>query len=154
MSIFASQTSVTIPIPFDDPHTVTIRKLTGRELERAQAEHMRSMVGGRSVRGWSGAFQRILNGLATPADAQQVLADPLGGYDRTTIVRAGLISWSYPQAIAPLTPSEAVDRSRTDAVEDLDDEALEFLATEILRRTKPGLFHTTAADAEAEKKSA
>jgi hypothetical protein len=146
---FASLTvSDPIPLPFDEGQTITIRALSGKEIEAAQVEHMKSMVGGRSARGWSAAFQRIIAGVATQAEAAQALADPLAGYDRTTLVRAGLLGWSYPQPLRPpLTRGEHVD-----AINDLKDEPLEFIAREILRLTKPGLFQT-ADEADEEKKS-
>jgi hypothetical protein len=144
VSIFASQTqSDPIPLPFDEGQTITIRALSGLELEAAQTAHMKSLVGGRSARGWSGAFQRILAGVATPADAEQALADPLAGYDRTVIVRAGLVGWSYSQAITSVkvgtvgAPAKIID-----AIDDLKDEPLEFMARAILQRTKPSLFQT------------
>jgi len=42
---------------------------------------------------------------------------------------------------------------RMASLEDLDDEAVDFIATEVLRLTKPGLFHATEDDAEAAQKN-
>ena len=155
MSIFASQTqSDPIPVPFDPPHTVTVRKLTGREVEAAQTEHMKSLVAGRSARGWSAAFHRLIAGVATPADAQKALADPLEGYDRTALVRAGLVAWSYALPIRRIetTATDTTTVTVVDAVEDLVDEALEFIAGEVLRLTKPALFLTPALAEDDQKK--
>lgn len=151
-SPFASQTSTTVPLPFDPPHTVTIRKLTGREIERAQAAHRDEVASGRT-RSWAAFFKRTLERGASDPDVLAAIRDPLTGYDRFTLVRAGLVAWTYPQSLKPLTPAERVDGIRTDGVEDLDDEAVDFIATEILRLTKPALFQS-AEDAAAEKKSA
>jgi len=138
MSIFASQTQQTVALPFDAPHTVTLRKLTGREVELAQAEHLRGVASGR---GWAGRLQRILKNTATTdAEAGAVLADPLHGYDRLTMCRAGMLAWTYP------------DPPTSERVADLDDETLESLATEILRLTKPALFQTPA-EQEAGRKN-
>jgi len=157
-SPFASHTQTTVPLPFDPPHTITIRRLTGLELERAQTEHLKNLVGGRSVRGWSAHFQRVLAGKATNADARAAIADPLAGFDRVVMVRAGLLAWSYPQPIKPeLMPATSNGSFKVpgpDAIEDLDDDALDFIATEILRLTKPALFYTKEDDADAAKKSA
>jgi hypothetical protein len=160
MSIFASETAVTIPMQGDDGQTITIRALTGRELEEATFAHMTSMVGGHSHRGWSGAFKRIIAGVATPADAQQALNDPLGAYDRIVVVRAGLVSWSYPKLIAvpPETNGNAasvagvVATNRQQAINDLLDDPLEFIAREIMRLTKPALFLATEDVEAAQKK--
>jgi hypothetical protein len=132
-SPFSSKTHDTIPLPFDPPHTAVVRTLTGREVDRAQAEHVRSFINGRSTRGWAAVFARKLaEGTASNADAQKVLDDPLNGYDRYAVVKAGLVSWSYEP---PLT-----SETRDAAIEDLVDDAIEYLATEIMRRTKPSLF--------------
>ncbi len=134
MSIFASQTAATIAIPFDAPHTVTVRKLTGRELDAAQEAHRGSLLGG-STRSWAATFRRALERGATDPEVLQAIRDPLTGYDRFAIVRSGLLAWSYPQALTPALPGGPVA-----AVEDLDDEAVDFIATEIVRLTKPALF--------------
>lgn len=139
MSIFASATQATIPIPFDPPHTVTARKLTGREVEVAQEAHAGSIASGRS-RAWAQTFRRMLEKGASDPDVLKAIADPLTGYDRFSIVRAGLVAWSYQQ---PITPTDT---------DDLDDEAVDFIATEILRLTKPALFQTTI-EAEADRKN-
>ena len=139
MSIFASETSTTIPIPFDVPQTVTIRKLTGREVEQAQAAHRDSFLGS-SPRLWSATFRKALEKGATDPDVQKALADPLLGYDRYTVAKVGAIAWSYPRPVGP------------EAVDDLCDEALDFFATEILRLTKPALF-LTDEEREAARKN-
>lgn len=154
MSIFASQTSKTIAIPFDIPHTVIVRKMTGLECEQAQEAHRGSIATGRS-RSWSLMFKRMLEkGMsASDPEVQAVLNDPLTGFDRYAVVRAGLIGWSYPQPIksVSVTDEKTNVTTTTDAVADLDDESVDFIATEILRLTKPGLFVSADELAEARK---
>ena len=146
MSIFASQTQATVPIPFDRPNTVTIRRLTGREVEAAQEAH-RSSIATASARSWAATFRRMLEHGASDPDVLKVVADPLTGYDRYSLVRSGLVAWSYPLPVKP------ADGALTGAVDDLDDEAVDFIAREALRLTKPGLFHATEEDAEKERKN-
>lgn len=143
-SIFASHTTDTIPIPSDPPHTATIRKLTGRELDRAQEVHLRATIGGRwAAHGWAATFQQQLaKGTATAADAERLLMDPLIGYDRHALVEDGLTAWSYTE------PERGAK-----AIEDLDDDALDYFARAILKLSKPSLF-LTADEAEAVKKTA
>lgn len=137
MSIFAADTTATWPIPSDPTQTVTIRKLTGRELDRAQQEHLSALVSGRPARGWASVFTRaIKDGVSTDA---VVPHDPLNGFDRFTVIKSGLTGWTYPK---PVTP---------EIIETLDDDAVEFLATEILRLTKPSLFQTVAEQEGAQK---
>jgi len=143
-SPFASHSKVTVAVPTDPGQTVTFRKLTGLEVEHAQSEHLKGIIAGRSARGWSQAFQRVLAKGATDADAAAAIADPLVGYDRLSIVRAGLVDWSYPLPVQAQSITRTGDSfvSAVDYVADLDDETLEWLAREILKLTKPGLFQT------------
>ena len=145
MSIFASQTQKTIPIQFDPPNTVTVRKLTGREVEEAQEAHRSSIATG-SARSWAATFRRMLEHGASDPDVLKVIADPLTGYDRYALVRSGLVAWSYPLPVKP------ADGAATGAVDDLDDEAVDFIAREVLRITKPGLF-ATQEESEADRKN-
>ena len=137
MGMFASRTTDTIPIPFEAGQTITLRKLTGGETDAAQEAHLRSTIAGRwSPHGWAQAFQRQL-AKGVVADVQQALADPVLGYDRLTLATAGIVAWSLPEPI--LSP---------EAIADLGDDELDWVAREILRRTKPALF-LTAEDAKA-----
>lgn len=150
--MFASLTQAIVAIPWDPPHTVTVRKLTGRELEAAQAAHRDSLATGNS-RSWAALFRRGLQKGASDPDVLTAIADPLTGYDRYVIVRAGLLAWSYPQAIKPVTvKGEGKPDAIVDAIDDLDDEGVDCIAREILRLTKPALF-LTVEEAEAEKKT-
>jgi len=142
-SPFASTHQTDVALLTDPPHVVTIRRLTGREFERAQATHLAALVAGQSARGWSRRFQAALSkGVTTNEEAARLLEDPLNGFDRTTIVQAGVVKWDYP------------DRKLPEAIEDLDDETLEFLAVEIMRLTKPDRFQTAPEREVAEKELA
>jgi hypothetical protein len=145
MSIFASQTTETLPIPFDAPHTATIQKLAGKDVDAAQLDHMAGVVTGRG-RNWAVRFLELARAnAATEKDARKVLDDPLSGYDRLTLVRRGLKAWTYEIDGKPKPITDA-------AIEDLDDEALEFLARAVLQLTKPALFQT-ADEREAAQKN-
>ncbi len=155
---FASlTTSAPIPLPFDPPHTVVVRGLSGRELEQVQDAHARSVALGRT-RLWSQTFRTILEqGLVKASELSAALRDPLTGFDRFAVVRAGLVAWSYPQPITPVAAGPAVgDTPAVDAydvLDDMTDELVEFIATEVLRRTKPALF-LTDEEQEAARKNA
>ena len=143
-SPFASlSVSDPIPLPFDDGQTVTIRKLTAGELTAAVDAHRNKFLIGNS-RVWPASVKEILEkGLGEALANPQTLAalrNPLNGYDRFALVKSGLVAWSYNRPVAP------------EAIEDLDDEAVDFIATEVLRRTKPALFHATEEAAAEEKK--
>lgn len=140
MSIFASQTQATVTVPGEDGQTVTVRALTGTEFDAAQAAHLRAIAEGHSARGWSGTFRRQLaKGVVSDAAVVEMLADPLNGFDRLTLVKSGLVAWTYGE-VAPAR------------VDDLKDDVLEFIATEVLRLTKPALFVRTVDEVEAATK--
>lgn len=149
-SIFASYYTATLPIPTDPDHTITIQKLSGRAIEQAQFTHLQNTVAGRPARGWAAMFQQALkNGTATDHDAQKALDDPLNGFDRLAIAKAGIRGWSYTEQNAdgvtvkkPVTPQ---------AIEDIDDETLEWAAREIMRLTRPALFETEETQGTAQK---
>lgn len=145
MSIFASHTQATWPIP-GTSFTVTVQKLSGRALEVAESEHLRGEFNGANPRGWAGKFRKLLaEGGATDADAQKAIVDPLGGYDRLTVALRGVKAWTCVDAEGEPIPVNAA------TVADLDDEALEFMAIEVMRLTKPHLFQTTEEQGDARK---
>ncbi len=92
------------------------------------------------------------------AEFLAVLRDPLTGFDRFAVVRAGLMGWSYdaPITVDGKTPGAAPVVPGTpkpyDPIDDLSDPMVEFIATEIMRRTKPALFQTEEERA-AERKN-
>jgi hypothetical protein len=150
---FASLTvSDPIPLPFDDGQWIQVRKLTGRECDAAAEAH-RSGLASTSARAWPATFRRMLEHGASDPEVVKAIRDPLLGYDRFRLVRSGLVAWSYPQSITPVTVKvDGQPKRLVDAIDDLDDEAVDFIAIEVLRRTKPALFHATEEDAERAQK--
>lgn len=131
MSIFASRTQQTVPIPFDEPHTVTIRKLAGRHLQAAREASQAAAVAAVARMGGA-AFQRELQaaGGNDPAAVVALVAaqqaDPLNGLDRYVVLAKGIVAWTYvDEAGAPLPVSAA-------AIDDLDEQAADFLARAIV----------------------
>jgi len=135
MSIFASHTQQTIALPMDPPHTVTIRKLSGRSLEQAREAQQLAAVAHLQAMGGA-AFQRDLNALGSPAAVAALVAkaqaNPLQTYDRYTVLAKGIVAWSYDTQ--SLTPVDG----RIPAIDDLDGETAGFLARAILDLTLPG----------------
>ena len=82
---------------------------------------------------------RKLSGLQLH-EAQQINTPGTQILWRHKLIEMGLTAWTYPE---PLTP---------DLLKELDDEAANFIAGEILRLTKPGLF-LTPDEVEAERKN-
>lgn len=139
-SPFASlTTSPAIPLPFDEGQWVQVRALTGEEYEAAQVAHRAEFVSGDR---WAGLFKQALQDGPTDASVQAALADPLTGFNRYALVRSGLVAWSYSASIAPVT----TEGETVDAVKDLTDDAVDFIARAVLKRTKPKLFETEHDD--------
>jgi len=147
-SPFASlTTSDPIPLPADAGAWIKVRRLTGKEHDQAQESHRNEFASGRT-NAWASVFRRALEKGASDPDVLKALRDPLTGYDRYVLVRKGLVSWSYPGVINKIEPPP----DTYDAIRDLDDEAVDAIAREVLKLTKPALFQTPDEE-ETERKN-
>jgi len=164
-SPFASKVVATLAIPFDPPNEVTIRKLAGRHLERARNVFLTGLFLDVQARGGA-AVQKDMQQLfkkdekndeareQTEQQIKKLTDDPLNGLDPYEIARCGIVKWTYAE---PLTLEESVDERgtitmRCRAIDDLDEDAVRWFATEVMRLTKPSLFQTTEeADADRKK---
>jgi hypothetical protein len=161
-SPFASRVVVTLPIPFDPPHEVTLRKLAGRHLERARNAFMTSLFLDVQARGGA-AVQKDMQQLFVKDapnkedvedQVKKAAADPLNGFDPYVVTQGGITAWSYPESLAVelVTDEKGNQLPRVKAIDDLDEDAVRWFATEVMRITKPALFQT-AAEVEAERKN-
>lgn len=151
-SPFASHVVVTLPVPFDPPHEVTIRKLAGRHLERARNAFLTSLFRDVQTRGGAAVqkeMQLLFSRDGSARDdideqVRKVAADPLNGFDRYVIVQAGLVAWTYPESLKPerVVDEDGTVSMRCAAIDDLDEDTLTWLALEVMRLTKPALFET------------
>lgn len=147
-----------IPLPFDEGQWIRVRALTGEEYEAAQTAHRIEFVNGDK---WAGLFKTFIEKGPSTASVKKALADPLTGFNRYVLARSGLVAWSYPQSIKRIEPVPAVAATDTtpaqaevvavDAIKDLRDDPLEFVAREVLKLTKPSLFVETPEEAEDAK---
>lgn len=136
MSIFASRTREVVALPFDSPHTVTVQKLSGRHLEKAREASQFASVESLKRLGGPG-FQRELaaaggdDPAAVAALVAKQQANPLNGYDRYVVLQKGIIAWTCVDdagAAIAVTP---------EAIDDLSEEAADFLARAIFELTLP-----------------
>lgn len=142
-NFFVDRTEAIVSIPFVEGATITVRALTGRELERAQAAQVQNVRNGLTARGASAAFERLISGKFSEDDLGAVQADPLRDVDRLCVVRDGLLGCSLIESLER-TPER-------DPIGELTDEALEFVAREVMRRTKPERFQTAEEQQESRK---
>lgn len=104
MSIFASQVTKVVPIPGAEPHTMTIRKLSGAEY----AEVIQLFKADSPV--W-----------------------------RNKAIEYGVTAWSLSE------------KRTVEAMADLVDEAVDAVALDVMKLTKPAWFETKAEAAAEEK---
>ena len=131
MSVFASETQAEVAV---EDVQVTIRKLSGRSLEKAA--EARQIALGSTVRSFGPdlieTFRKTKRDETPEAQAQARYS----GYDRHTVLTAGVVRWT-------------ADKGLREGIEDLDEAAAEKLFRAILELSLPA----PAVAAEAEKKA-
>jgi hypothetical protein len=155
-SIFANRITQTIAVPGMDGQTITIRKLAPRHLEASAAEAQRkglavSRAMADQLAGFDVGVLRDLRSLDEPkpsvADADKddaapvarATANPLDGYDALTLIEKGVTEWTF---------SEPIGR---ESFEEIDADTRDWLATEILRLSRPSLFQSADEAEQAQK---
>lgn len=140
MSVFTSLVTKVLLVPRDPENTITIRKLAPKHLAEARKASQRESMS--ELKDMGPAFVKEVQQLVQDGTAgNAAAADPLLLFDRPTLMRHGVINWTYEQPRAQ------------EAFEDLDEETADWLAREILTLAKPSLFQTTA-EGEADQKNA
>ena len=135
MSLFASNN--TKPVEIVGFGTFVIRKLNRKRLSKAADVLQQSAIG--KVQDMGGAAViRDIRSLATEDVRKQAeeqlkkesegAADPLLGYDRTTLIEQGVVTW--PDGVTAPTHEQ---------IEDLDPDVEEQLARAIVELSKPSL---------------
>lgn len=136
-SIFTNRVTRDLAVPDTEPvQTVVIRKLAGRHLEAAAVEAQRKSMANVKVIGGPALvkeFMAIRDPKPAPAEGEAPKpVDPMNDYDATVLVQKAVLSWTFDE---PLSAA---------AIEEMDDEVLDWLAREVLRLAKPKLFMTDA----------
>ena len=148
--MFASRITKTVRTPSDPQYDVVIRRLSGRKLEKAQ---LAVMFGGVDLMKQLGGadVMRQIQALGGPdAVKRDAQADPSQRYDRTEILRAGIVSWAEPGLAQPDGLSSDDDRKAL--VDDLEEEVAVFLFREILRLSRIAVTETDQDELETAQK--
>jgi hypothetical protein len=116
-----------VPVPGDDGAWVTLRALGGTKLREASQEKSRQQLMVFKAMGADG-IKAIQEAGREQTDAA-LKADPLAAYDIDTLIRAGIVGWSYYQG-----------KPKVEDIDSLDDATQEWAATEILKMSKPQLW--------------
>jgi len=113
-----------IDIPHEPGEWIRIRMLPGRKLEEAQEASSRLRIG--YVREMGADILQALRGESLPAPSENgTVSDPLDGWHVDTLVRAGIVGWSYE------------DKFSQQAIDDLDGQTRLWAAREILSYSRP-----------------
>lgn len=127
----------TIDIPGED-HSVVIRKLSHKQLKEASKARQSEGVG--YMRELGG---ELLKALRDPSsDAEETAAKlkkiqdrqefDVSNYDRDTLLRYGVVSWTYP-----IPPISVAATGVSNGLDELDEPTAKFLANEIFEYSRP-----------------
>lgn len=144
MSVFAKLRTATLTaIPGFPGHSVSIHGLSPRSLEAAAKEHQRQVLAvlkEAKESGTASAFEEV-DPEAVKTYQDQLRANPLSSYDAATLIEKAVDEWSFELAPSP------------ESIAELDEDIRDYIATEILRLSKPSLFRTQDQQ-EADRKNA
>lgn len=143
MSVFAKLRTATLTaVPGFPRDSVSIHGLSPRSLEAAAKEHQRQALAAlkeAKAAGDDGAFNEV-DPEAVKAYQEQMRSNPLLSYDAATLIEKAVDGWSFE-----LPPS-------AESIAELDEDVRDYIATEILRLSKPSLFRTLEQQ-EADRKN-
>lgn len=126
----------TIDIP-NEPETATIRKLSHTQLKTAAKARQSEGVG--YMKELGGELLKAMRESVSAEDATEKLkkiqaaqqAD-INSYDRDTLLRLGVISWTYPIPPIAITPNGVGN-----GLDELDEPTAKFLAEQIFEYSRP-----------------
>lgn len=114
-----------VALPHEDGQWFEFRRLSARQLERAADVKQSTTIAKMAE---TPGFAEVLRSARSDAPSQpRELVDPLDAYDPWTLLKYGVVSWSY--ADLELTP---------DAIEELDKETLDWAARQLVPKPLPG----------------
>ncbi len=116
--MLTSRITKTVPIPHEAGEFMKFRRLPGKKLEEAREVKANKSFAMFRAAGAEGieAIRQMRS-----EEAEEILkADPLGAYDVDTLLRAGIVGWSYDEKPTPQN------------IDDLDPETRKWAALEIL----------------------
>lgn len=120
-----------VEIPHEEGEWMRLRMLPGKKLQEAIDEKQRrALLEMKALGGDVIAAIKALNP-AEKAEAK-ASADPITQYDEDTILRAGIIAWSYDDKVTP------------QAIDDLDETTRGWVVREILALSQADRGNSTA----------
>ena len=148
--MFASRITKTVTTPSDPQYDVVIRRLSGRKLEKAQ---MAVMFGGVDLMQKVGGAD-VMRQIQTLGGAEAVRrsgeTNPSQRYDRTEVLRAGIVTWATTGSAQP--DGLASDDDRAALVDDLEEPVADFLFREVLRLSRVAVTEADVEELETAQK--
>ena len=116
--MLTSKVTKRFPIPHEPEEWIEVRLLSWLHLEEARLAKQAKVF--ESMRSMGGDVLHALQEARAegPVDAAPVELDPIAQYDQETLLRSGIVSWSYPEPVS--------------AIGELDAETAEWAARVIL----------------------
>lgn len=131
MSVFTHRVLKTLDVPGTNG-TVTFRKLAPRHLEAAVVEQQRqSMANVKDIGGPALLKEFMALGdkdKDAKASGDDAAPDPLAGYDKPTLIKKAVKSWTLEEPLSD------------EAIDELDEDTCDWLAREVMRLAKPKAF--------------
>lgn len=164
MGLLASiRATATVPIPFAEPHEVTVQKLAGRHMQKAKLAYQITWLAEVEAKGGVKKQKQRLKDWTEddPKDEPEPKQeqdeddepDPLAGLDPYTLCRFGVKSLTSDDS---LEEEEVVDDDGTKVTRvrlffEMSEYELNWFATEVMRVTDPRLFQKKSKRKELEK---
>jgi hypothetical protein len=112
VALVTSQHTDPIPVPHEPGATFTFRPLSGVELDEASRKGTKAVLA--LVEGLGTEAIKTMQALGTNG---ATAADPRSGYDKDTLVRYGIVDWSYEEPCTPENKAALDARTRDWAAE-------------------------------------
>lgn len=112
-----------VEIPSEPGEWLKLRMLPGKKLEEAREAQLMKLL--TKVRAMGAEGVNAFKEFNPQRAAEESRADPLADYDIETLLRAGIIGWSYEEKLTP------------QAIEELDETVRRWAAEELLKMSIP-----------------
>lgn len=121
--MLVSRNAREVPIPHEPGEWLKLRPLSWKQLDDARKARTREAVKSsvEMTREMGPELMAQIRSARTETAAESAPADPSEAYDRATLLRLGIVGWSYEEPVSP------------EAIDDLDEETAEWAARELLR---------------------
>lgn len=123
--MLVSRNAREVPIPHEAGEWLKLRPLSWKQLDDARKARQREAVKSsvEMTREMGPELMAQIRSARTDAPAETAPGDPLDAYDRATLLRLGIVGWSYEEPVS------------AEAIDDLDEETAEWAARELIRPT-------------------